>query len=176
MNTINSLEVIKNQLYLGHVGKVLFINGASGEHLGYCSLKTGVMGEFHYKKKPLKLAIESLVFDELNPSQKIKSIVEAEVNSTCDQSLELKWSDFKKFVDQSLSKLKMAKKLKPAKDLVLFPLGSNNLPLSPVENQVLQKMGQCSKAEDLYKNLNLADFEITFALIALRRNKIIGVR
>lgn len=174
----NLIEVLKEQASFGFTGKINLLSKETDQFLGVIYQQEGIivgaaMNELRGKKALLKM-----VFDDVDDNQHFKFIVEPEILEESVFSMKLKFEEIRKLAQTHYQEYQQSKKLRPAPNLnlVIDPeIIVSKDELTAEEFDVLATLTEWSKVSDIYKYSKLMDYELTMALVSLRKKKAIKV-
>ena len=116
---------------------------------------------------------------EINTSVlEFKFIVEPELLSPENITLKISFEDIRKEAQGHFQEYLSAKKLRPAPNLKLVidpEIIVSSDEITPQEFDVLSVITEWCKVSDIYKYSKLMDFEVTHALVSLRKKRAIKV-
>lgn len=172
------LETIEEQTSFGFTGRINILKQTDGQFLGVVLLKDGVIVGAQFSKKTGMKALISLLIADLESLILYKLVVEPEIVQDSDLEFNLNVSDVKQMAQKSYEEHLASKKLRPGNDLRVMInslyIDQGEKPTS-TEFVLLKTMTEYSKIEDIYKNTDLFDFEITNSLVSLRKKGAIKV-
>ena len=174
----NLIEVLKEQASFGFTGKVNLLSKDTDQFLGVIYLQEGIMVGAAMNELRGKKALLRMVFDDVDGNQNFKFIVEPEILDESVLTMRLKFEEIRKLAQEHYGQYQESKKLRPAPhlNLVIDPtVVVSKDELSPEEFDVLSTLTEWSKVSDIYKYSKLMDYELTMALVSLRKKKAIKV-
>lgn len=175
----NSLiEVLREQTSFGFTGKVNVLSGDSGQFLGVVYQQEGFVVGASFANLKNKKALVKMIFDDVESNHHFKFIVEPEVLSDEQVTMKLTVEEVKKEIQAHYQEYQETKKFKPNPEirLVINPeIIVAKDELTPTEFDVLATISEWAKVADIYKYSKLLDYEITKALVTLRKKKAIKV-
>lgn len=171
------LEIIKEQIDFGFTGKINILSSRS-QFLGAIFLKEGaIVGSQFHGLKGIK-ALKKAIFEDVDSRDFLKLVVEPEIVEEEHQQFSYDFAELKNEIEKEYENYRQSKKLRPPQnlDLVIAPevVTSKDL-VSYTEFKVLEVMAEYSKVSDIYEHCTLEEYEITQALVELRRKKAIKV-
>lgn len=171
------LEIIKEQTDFGFTGKINILSSRS-QFLGAIFLKDGaVVGAQFNSLKGLK-ALKKSIFEDVDSNDFFKYVVEPEIVNDEHVQFSYGYLQLQKEIESEYEKYRQSKKLRPPQNLNLIIAAdivtSQDL-VSYSEFKVLEIMTEYSKVSDIYDHCSLEEYEITQALVELRRKKAIKV-
>lgn len=176
---MNSLiEVLKEQTSFGFTGKVNLLSFENGQFLGVVYQQEGIIVGASFNELKDYKALIKMIFDDLENNQSFKFVVEPEILSLDKCRISLALPVLIKDIQKKYQEFQHVKKLKPAPDLRLLidpEIIVSNDDLTPQEFDLLATLTEYAKVSDIYKYSKLLDYEITSALVSLRKKKAIKV-
>lgn len=171
------LEILSEQAIFGFSGRINIIKSQNRQYLGAISQRDGMIVDAQYNGLRSKKALFSALFDDLE-GYGHKYVVEPEIVEASSVVFELSVKDLKESLSSQYELYTVAKKLKPAPGIKLlieseFIIKGENV--SSDEFQVLSALCEFSRADDIYKNVGLMEYEVTNALVSLRKKKALKV-
>lgn len=174
----NLIEVLKEQASFGFTGKVNVLSKENGQFLGVIYQQEGMIVGAQVKELKGKKALMKMIFDDVETNEKFKFIVEPELLSPENITLKISFEDIRKEAQGHFQEYLSAKKLRPAPNLKLVidpEIIVSSDEITPQEFDVLSVITEWCKVSDIYKYSKLMDFEITHALVSLRKKRAIKV-
>ena len=174
----NLMKVLADQAAFGFTGKVNLLLVSNGQFKGVVYQHEGVIVGAHYDELRGKKALYKMIFEDVESSSHFKFIVEPELIASEFFSMKMSFEEIKREAQLIYQKYLESKKLKPAPELrlVIDPkIIANPEKITSDEFDVLSILTEWSKVEDIYKYSKLMDFEVTNALIGLRKKRAIKV-
>lgn len=174
----NLIEVLKEQASFGFTGKVNVLSRENGQFLGVIYQQEGMIVGAHVKDLKGKKALLKMIFDDVESNENFKFIVEPELLSPENITLKISFEEIRKEAQGHFQEYLSAKKLRPAAHLKLVIDPEIIVSLEEITTQefdVLSVITEWCKVSDIYKFSKLMDFEITHALISLRKKRAIKV-
>lgn len=172
------MDVLKEQASFAFTGKVNVLLQSTGQFLGVIYQSEGVIVGAQFLQYVEKKALFKMIFEDVDSHNKYKFVVEPEVISEDKHTFKLHFEDLKKEAEAYYSRYQASTKLRPAPNLklVIAPeIIVNNLALSPNEYDVLSILAEWCTVSDIYKYSKLMEFEVTDALVSLRKKRAIKV-
>ena len=174
----NLIEVLKEQASFGFTGKVNVLSKENGQFLGVIYQQDGLIVGAQVKELKGKKALLKMIFDDVESNENFKFIVEPEVLSPENVTLKVTFEEIRKEAQGHFQEYLSAKKLRPAPHLKLVidpEIIVSVEEISPQEFDVLSVITEWCNVSDIYKYSKLMDFEITHALVSLRKKRAIKV-
>ena len=174
----NLIEVLKEQASFGFTGKINVLSKESGQFLGVIFQQEGLIVGAQVKELKGKKAVLKMIFDDVETNENFKFIVEPEVISPDIMSVRITFEEIKKEAQTHFQQYLSAKKLRPANGLKLVIDPEIIVSKDDISNQefdVLTVISEWCNVSDIYKYSKLMDFEITHALVSLRKKRAIKV-
>lgn len=172
------LTTIEEQASFKFTGRINVLSVENNQFYGYVLMREGYLVQAKFRGEKLEHALYSIVFADIENQLNLKFVVEPEIVSDDEAIFKMSFIDLKKNAETSYAKFKDSIKLRPPADLHLlirpeFIIEGANLEL--IEFKTLETITEYSKVEDIYKNSDLLDHEITEALVSLRKKKALKV-
>lgn len=107
-----------------------------------------------------------------------KSIIEPELIDTKARKIDIPIGNLKRKITEAFDKYKESEKFRPPSKMKLLPkvdVISFEIDITPTEYSVLCTLSDYNLVDDVYNNNELLDYEITQALVTLRKKEIIKV-
>jgi hypothetical protein len=174
----NLIEILKEQASFGFTGKVNVLTKESGQFLGAVYQHEGLIVGAQIKDIVGKKALLKMIFDDVESNEIYKFIVEPELISSEMMTMKITFEEIKKEAQTHFQNYVNAKKLRPAADLKLVidpEIIVSKESITATEYDVLLVLSELCKVSDIYKYCKLMDFEITNALVSLRKKRAIKV-
>jgi hypothetical protein len=174
----NLIEVLKEQASFGFTGKINVLSKDNGQFLGVIYQQEGVLVGAQVKELKGKKALLKMIFDDVESNENFKFIVEPEVISSEMMSVRVSFEEIKEEAQAHFQQYITAKKLRPAGHLKLVidpEVIASKDDITAQEFDVLTVVCEWCKVSDIYKYSKLMDFEVTHALISLRKKRAIKV-
>lgn len=174
----NLMEVLKEQAAFGFTGKVNLLLNSNGQFQGVVYQQEGAIVGASYGHLRGKKALYKMIFEDVESTQCFKFVVEPELVSFEHFSMEMSFDEIKAEAQTIYQKYVLSKKLKPSQDLrlVINPeIVVNNEDIDPAEFDVLSVLAEWCTVADIYKYSKLMEFEVTNALVSLRKKRAIKV-
>lgn len=174
MSSLESLQifqVLDEQSLVGFTGKVNVLSKLNRQYLGHLLLKNGDVIQAFYRQVSGQKAFFNIVISdyELEP---IIFVVEPETVEEKQRGIHFPYSVLKSRTQDVLAKYHATVKLRPPGDLKLIVKAeflSQKAEVAPEEFEVLATLSDWNLVKDIYQNCNLVDYEITLALVGLRK-------
>ncbi|MFY7992554.1 MAG: hypothetical protein ACOVP4_04600 [Bacteriovoracaceae bacterium] len=174
MSVIESLQVFQvldEQTLVGFTGKVNVLSKLNRQYHGHLLLKNGdVIQAFFKTVTGLKAFYNIVVADyELEP---IIFVVEPETVEEKQRGIHYPYSVLKNRTQEIIDKYLATVKLRPPQNLKLLIKAdflNQKGDVTPEEFEVLSTLSDWNLVKDVYQNCNLVDYEITLALVGLRK-------
>jgi hypothetical protein len=172
------MDILKEQSSFGFTGKVNVLLQSTGQFLGVIYQSEGQIVGAEFAQYTDKKALFKMIFEDVDGHNKYKFVVEPEVVSPDKHTFLVTFEDLKKDAETHYSRYQATTKLRPAPNLKLVidpEIIVNNLALSPNEYDVLSILAEWCTVSDIYKYSKLMEFEVTDALVNLRKKRAIKV-
>ena len=174
----NLIDVLKEQASFGFTGKVNVLSKENGQFLGVIYQQEGMIVGAHVMELKGKKALLKMIFDDIESNERFKFIVEPELLSPENITLKISFEDIRKEAQGYFQDYLSAKKLRPAPHLKLVidpEIIVSSFDITPQEFDVLSVITEWCNVNDIYRYCKLMDFEITHALVSLRKKRAIKV-
>jgi hypothetical protein len=174
----NLMEVLKDQSAFGFTGKVNLLLASNGQFQGVVYQHEGAMIGALYGQLKGKKALYKMIFEDVETSENFKFIVEPELIAPELFTMNMSFDAVKLEAQAIYQKYVQAKKLKPSLSLrlVVDPEIIVNLEeITSDEFDILSVLAEWCTVADIYKYSKLMEFEVTNALVSLRKKRAIKV-
>ena len=171
------LKLISENYSFSFSGRINILSKVSKQYLGAVIQSEGAIVNAKYLNLTGKKALASVLM-ELRSNKLFNFVSEPEVVSPSDIVFQMSESQFLKFKNDYFEQFDELNKLKPKGNikLALDPLNFDfQMKFSKTEFDTLCSVLEFSLVEDIYHNSELLDFDITTALISLRKKGILKV-
>jgi hypothetical protein len=172
------LEILKDQSAFGFTGKINLLAKTNGQFQAAIYQSDGQVVDAEFQKLKGKKALYHIIYLDVEGVDQFQYVVEPEIISANHFVTQLSYENLKLEAEAIFQKYIDAKKLRPPGNLKLIidpEIVVNNDRLSKEEFQVLLTISDWSKVSDIYINCTLLEYEVTDALVSLRRKKAIKV-
>lgn len=174
----NLIEILKEQASFGFTGKINLLSKDNGQFLGVIYQQEGILVGAQIKELSGKKALLRMIFDDVESNQDFKFIVEPEVLAAEVMTMKISFEEIKLLAQKHFQEYVAAKKLRPANHLKLVidpEVIVSKEDITPTEFDVLTVISEWCNVTDIYKYSKLMDFEVTQALVSLRKKRAIKV-
>ena len=174
----NLIEVLKEQASFGFTGKINVLSRDNGQFLGVIYQQEGIIVGAQIKELKGKKALLKMIFDDVESNENFKFIVEPEVLSSEIMTVKITFEEIKLEAQSHFQEYLAAKKLRPQPHLKLVidpEVIVSKVELTAQEFDVLAVITEWCNVSDIYKYSKLMDFEVTHALVSLRKKRAIKV-
>lgn len=172
------VEVLKEQAAFGFTGKINLLLNSNGQFQGVVYQHEGLIVGASFGQLKGKKALYKMIFEDVETTDHFKFIVEPELISNDHISMRMSFDEARVEAQIIYQKYLQSKKLKPATDLrlVVDPEIIVNLEdISPAEFDILAVLAEWCTVADVYKYSKLMEYEVTNALVSLRKKRAIKV-
>lgn len=172
------MEVLKEQASFGFTGKVNLLLSSNGQFYGVIYLHEGFLVGASCGQLGGRKALFKMIFEDVESQSQFKFIVEPELVAASHFTMKLAYDEVKVEAQKIYQKYVTAKKLKPAPGLrlVIDPEVIVNVEeITPEEFDILSVLAEWCVVSDVYKYSKLMEFEVTNALVSLRKKRAIKV-
>jgi len=174
---LSLLGTIEEQTIFGFTGRINILHRSTGQFLGLVLIAEGEIVDCSYSGLKTDKALYQALFDDMEHTP-LKFIAEPEVVLDSQRKIHLSFEDFKANSQHLYRKHRESKSLKPPLNLKLILSGdfiSRGDEVSKEEFTVMSVLTEYSRVADIYSNSDLYDFEVTQALVSLRKKGAIKV-
>ena len=171
------LKILSENYSFMFSGRVNILSKVSKQYLGAIIQSNGKIVNTKYLNLSGKKALASILM-ELKSNKALSFVSEPEVVLSGDHVFEMTEGQFLKFKNDYFEQYDELNKLRPSNNLkiAIDSAGFNfNISLSKIEFDVLCSIIDNSVVKDIYHNSDLLDFDITTALISLRKKGVLRV-
>lgn len=172
------MEILKDQAAFGFTGKINLLLESNGQFQGVVYQQEGMIVGAHYGQLKGKKALYKMIFEDVEATHHFKFVVEPELIAAELFSMDMSFEMAKLEAQSIYQKYTQAKKLKPSPSLrlVVDPEIIVNLEeITSDEFDVLTVLAESCIVADIYKYSKLMEFEVTNALVGLRKKRAIKV-
>ena len=171
------LKIIEEQIIINFTGKVNILGSENKQHIGAVLLIDGQLVNTKYMGTEGMKAFYNLCIDE-HLGKEFDIIVEPEIIDQRERKIDHPFSVLKRRMFDMINKYKEALKNKPPNNLKLilvadFLIGESEV--SREEYSLMCTMSDYNLVSDIYTKSPLLDYEITNALVLLRKKNAIKV-
>ncbi|MCO4794040.1 MAG: hypothetical protein KC493_10020 [Bacteriovoracaceae bacterium] len=167
MSLINSLT---EQSTFSFTGRINVLHSKTKQYFGSIHLIDGKITESSYKGQTGKDTLYTILIEDMTDSTPLKFVVEPELIEPGSFSYNVE--EFKKDARTYYENFLATKKLKPPANLRLLVKGDFILAGPEVtgsEFQLLKIISDYSKVEDIYKESDQLEYQVTNSLVSLRK-------
>lgn len=172
------LEILNEQAAFGFSGKVNILLRDNGQLFGVIYQYEGKIIGASWQKEKGKKALFHLIFEDVDSDNIFKFVIEPEIIKPANFMFELSLEEVKAIAEKQFPEFLQAKKLRPPNHLKLLinsEIIVNEEEVTPEEFAVLGILTEFSRVEEVYKASKLLEFEVTNALVSLRKKRAIKV-
>jgi hypothetical protein len=169
--------ILDEQVSVGFTGKVNALDSKTSQMLGSIFMKDGKIIDCTYKGSQSVKAFFNLCIDEFDVKN-LKYIVEPEIIDQRLETIHYPYSVLKRKIVEVIEKYRAAKLQKPPADLKILTEASfiaSGEKVDATEFSLLKTLSDVNRVEDIYSKSPLIDYEITNALVSLRKKKALRV-
>ncbi len=172
------LHVLEEQNSMGFTGRINVLRSANSQTHAVILMREGRLVNCRMSERSGEKALLDLVFQDVSNSMEFKLVVEPEVVSEAEGIFNWNIDQLKSRARQVYENYLSNKKLKPPPHLKLllnadFVLSGEAV--EPAEFDVLSAISDYSRVQDIYDHCALMEYEVTRALISLRKKGAIKV-
>lgn len=169
---MNIFKILREQSAIGFDGKVIFQDSSTSRLLGEILMSSGKIVGCLYSGAIAKKALLNILYDDFSDNCSFNHVVEPEVISQGKHQLELKVSDLETEISALYEKIESTKKLRPPGNkrvMVNSDFVCRGAEISSKEFDILCTISDYGKISEIYLNSGLLAFEVTLALVSLRK-------
>ncbi len=166
------VQKIEEQCSFNFTGRINILKKADRQFLGVIYISEGMVVAAQFSKKTGLKALYSLVIFEMDGLQEFSLVSEPEIVSENDFEFKLKYSELKENIENAYQQHLKAKSLRPPENIHILvnpAFIKDGKKTGANEFLLLKTIAEYSKVKDIYLNCELFDFEITQALVTLRK-------
>lgn len=171
------LSTLEEQAIFGFTGKVNLIKSDNRQFLGDVTQKDGLVVDAQYKGLGGKKALYTALIDDVDAGG-MSYIVEPELVEETQIIFEVSVDELKDQARAKFEHYQRSQKLRPPDEIRLLvdpDFIIEGVDVTSDEFEVLAGLSEYNKVGDIYKNVNLLEYEITNALVSLRMKKALKV-
>lgn len=175
------LEILKDQSAFGFTGKINILVKATGQFYGVVYQSDGHIVDArasHFEGRNALLHFVISDVDLQDSKAELKYVVEPEILDINHFKFKITYEELKQEAEEQYTRYLSAKKFRPPDQLRLLinpEIVVNKDDVSSQEFELLTVMSEWSLVSDIYKHARLFEYEVTEALVSLRRKKAIKV-
>lgn len=165
-------KTLREQSAIGFDGKLIFQDSSTGQQVGIILISNGLIVGANYNKIDGKKSLINLLVNEFSSESNYSHTVEPEVIGLDLFQFELTLDDLEIDFRNLYEKIEKFKKLKPPSNkriVVDADFICRGSAIDAQEFDILCLISDFGKVEDIYKNSELFEFEVTNALVGLRK-------
>lgn len=173
------IPILDEQNAVGFTGKVNVLDASTKQLLGDVILLDGNIHASRYKGAEGLKAFFNLCVDEFEQSD-LTYIVEPELVDSRKKQIHYPYGILKRKIKDVIENYKASKALKPPAHIKVlinpdFINNENGENVTGEEFELLKTLSDYNLVSDFYKNCKLLDYEITNALVSLRKKNALKV-
>jgi hypothetical protein len=172
------VNIIEEQIILGLTGKINVLSSETKQFLGSIYLIEGRLANVKYLEIEGAKAFFNLCTSDDDGITKLEFIIEPELIDSREKKIARPFSILKRKLYEIAEKQKESKQNKPPGSLKLLVLPefiTSTEAVNSIEYSLMCTMSDYNLVSDIYKKSPLLDFEITNALVSLRKKNAIKV-
>jgi hypothetical protein len=165
-------EILKEQAVIGFTGRINALSADNRRYLGVILFSEGTIVSAEYKNAKGPRSLYKLFLDDFATSEPIHFVVEPEVVSFSQHLFSLSFEEFKKQAEDLIEKARKSHDLRPPMNIKLTVNGAfitDGASLTGEEFSVLCTISDYNNIKQIYDSSHLYEFEVTEALISLRK-------
>ncbi|MBH47992.1 MAG: hypothetical protein CME71_07450 [Halobacteriovorax sp.] len=172
------LNILDEQSAMGFTGKVNVLKSANAQSFAVILMLEGKIINCMASARSGEKALLDVIFKDVSNTEAFKVVVEPEVVSEAEGTFSWSVSQLKKESRRLYENYLNNKQLKPPGQLKLVINGQFIVRGDEIladEFDVLSTISDYSRVQDIYNNCDLMEYEVTRALVGLRRKGAIKV-
>ncbi len=172
------IKTIEDQSVFGFTGKINVLIATNSQFVAVVYLSDGFIVNATYMQMEGKKALLKLIFDDVDAVSDFKYVVEPELVKEKQHNFKLSFIELKREAERLYSKYRESLKLRPPGHIKLVLNGDfiiKGAEISAQEFSLMNILTEYSTVDDIYKYSKLYDYEITDALVSLRKKKALKV-
>ncbi|MCO4753430.1 MAG: hypothetical protein KC478_03060 [Bacteriovoracaceae bacterium] len=177
MRTEELFPILDEQVSVGFTGKVNVLDDLTKRLLGSIDLSEGEVWSCSYRSNLGLKAFFNLCIDSFEGDDIFSYVVEPEILQS-SRSIHYPYSVLKRKSAEVLESFKESKSLRPPGGLKLIvnpEFLTSGAQVEGDEYDLLCSIADYNKVEEIYKNCELLDYQITNALVSLRKKNALTV-
>lgn len=165
------INILEEQISVGFTGKINVLSRENSQHLGVITLYEGEVYHATFRGSDQLKALFNIFIKELDTDE-LHYVVEPEVVNPYARSIHYPYKVLKQKISEAISEYKLSKENRPPDHIKLMikpeflTVGDK---VTPEEFKLLTTISDYNLVRDIYKNCDLLDYEITNALVSLRK-------
>lgn len=166
--------ILEEQSLLGFTGKINILLRGNKKNIGEIVLSNGEVIHATFQNKNGFKSLVALFLEDLSVAsdQKLQYVVEPEIVDGTERTLHFPFAVLRKKIEETISNTKASEALKPPMDIKLL-INENFIytgeEVTVNEFKLLKLLTVYNEVGVLYKNSDLLDYELTEALVSLRK-------
>lgn len=171
------LNTLEEQSVFGFTGKINLIKSQNRQFLGEVTQKDGLIVDAHYNGLSGKKALYTALINDVELGE-MSFVVEPELIEETQVIFEISVNELKQQAREKFEHYQRSRKLRPPDEIRLLvdpDFIIEGAEISGEEFEVLAGLSEYNKVGDIYKNVNLLEYEVTNALVSLRMKKALKV-
>ena len=171
-------KTIEEQASFGFTGRINVLLESNNQFKGAILLIDGLLVDAQYEGISNEKALYAMVYKDMVNDNLFSFIVEPEIIEESSVKFKLNVENFKKKASVALKRFREAEKFRPSDSLKLVVNGnfvSFGEEVTSAEYSVMSVISEYSKVSEIYKFSKLQEFEVTEALISLRKKNALKV-
>lgn len=172
------LAILNEQAAFGFSGRINILLKENDQLFGVIFQYEGkIIGAISGNQRGRKILF-SLIFHDVDSIDKYKLVVEPEIIGPSSFMFDLSYDEVKAAAEKKIPEFLRAKKLRPPANLKLLinpEIIYNETEITPEEFSVLETLTEYSGVNEVYQASKLLEYEVTNALVSLRKKMAIKV-
>ena len=166
------LKTLEEQSIINFTGRLNILLAGKRQFLGAIYIKEGRIVHCEYAGEAGAKSLFNLSFEFLDSVRDFEFLLEPEIIEDQSQSMNFTYEGFYEDLKTGYEKYRESKKFKPPGHIKLVingPFIAEGPAIDEREFEVLSVTSDYSKVDDIYKNCNMNEYEITTSLVSLKK-------
>lgn len=171
------LSIIDEQIAVAFTGKVNVLSHFNHQFLGHVLFKEGHLIQASFSGHQGLKALYHLCIQEFS-LQSFQYVIEPEVIEDVADPINFSYEALKKKLAEGLKEYQQSLKMRPPENVKILldaEFLEDNIPVGPLEFDVMCTLTEWSSPYDIYQHCTLLDHEITGALVSLRKKSALKI-
>jgi hypothetical protein len=166
------IEIIEEQAVFGFSGKINVLQTENSQYLGAIYQENGIIVHAQFRGLIGKHSLFQIILKQMNKNVTFKYVIEPEIITDKTRSFSINVDQLKVEAGRLFEEYLKCAKLRPPDSLQLMvstDFLESHQDITPVEFDVLAAISDFCSVGEIYNSAKLYDFEITKALVSLRK-------
>jgi hypothetical protein len=165
------LNTLEDQIAVGFTGRINILDRSTKQYLGQVLLLEGSILHLEFQKLKGEKAFYTIYLKEYENAT-FSYVVEPELVDGVERSVHFPYSNLKQRLQKIVEDYEVGKQQKPPGNLKVLinpEFIKTGEPVTNQEFELLATISDYNMISDIYKNVDLLDYEVTMALVSLRK-------